>query len=131
MGCDFVCNSHRVDRDVRARLKPRLPLVVRFAGLRASGRLVEMFVDLPLDLCRRRGPKGPYAGADRAELRQLTGIDSVYEPRRVARDAHTGERSGSRRGGQATARSPVAVSRNAGRVRACRGLDVRDPAWPA
>ncbi len=40
----------------------------------------EVFLDTPLDLCRRRDPKGLYARAARGELRELTGIDAPYEP---------------------------------------------------
>ena len=39
----------------------------------------EVFLDTPLDLCRRRDPKGLYARAARGELQELTGIDAPYE----------------------------------------------------
>jgi bifunctional enzyme CysN/CysC len=41
---------------------------------------VEIFVDAPLEVCRRRDPKGLYGKAERGELRNFTGIDSPYEP---------------------------------------------------
>jgi len=48
---------------------------------RAVGlRFVEVFVDVPLEECERRDPKGLYARARRGEVREMTGIDSPYEP---------------------------------------------------
>lgn len=41
---------------------------------------VEVFVDTPLKECEKRDPKGLYAKARRGEIRNFTGIDSVYEP---------------------------------------------------
>uniref|UniRef100_UPI00210106B3 adenylyl-sulfate kinase n=2 Tax=Cellvibrio sp. OA-2007 TaxID=529823 RepID=UPI00210106B3 len=40
---------------------------------------VEVFVDTPLSECERRDVKGLYAKARRGELKNFTGIDSVYE----------------------------------------------------
>lgn len=45
-----------------------------------DGQFIEVFMDVPLDICRRRDPKGLYARAERGEIRQFTGIDSPYEP---------------------------------------------------
>ena len=45
-----------------------------------AGQFIEVFMDVPLDTCRRRDPKGLYARAERGEIRQFTGIDSPYEP---------------------------------------------------
>lgn len=53
----------------------------RFAReLFAEGEFVEVFVDAPLEECERRDPKGLYAKARRGEIKNFTGIDSVYEP---------------------------------------------------
>jgi bifunctional enzyme CysN/CysC len=41
---------------------------------------VEIFVDAPLEECRRRDPKGLYRKADAGQIRNFTGIDSPYEP---------------------------------------------------
>ena len=41
---------------------------------------MEVFVDASLDECERRDPKGLYAKARRGELKNFTGIDSIYEP---------------------------------------------------
>jgi adenylylsulfate kinase-like enzyme len=46
----------------------------------APGEFIEVFVDAPLEVCERRDPKGLYAKARRGELKNFTGIDSVYEP---------------------------------------------------
>jgi adenylylsulfate kinase-like enzyme len=41
---------------------------------------IEVFVDTPLDECRRRDPKGLYARSATGELRGLSGVDDPYEP---------------------------------------------------
>jgi sulfate adenylyltransferase len=42
-------------------------------------RFVEVFVDTPLAVCEERDSKSIYARARRGEIRQVTGIDDVYE----------------------------------------------------
>ncbi|TQI78902.1 adenylylsulfate kinase [Serratia fonticola] len=44
-----------------------------------EGRFVEVFVDTPLAICEARDPKGLYKKARAGELRNFTGVDSVYE----------------------------------------------------
>jgi bifunctional enzyme CysN/CysC len=44
-----------------------------------SDEFVEIFVDTPIDECRRRDPKGLYARADSGQLRNFTGVDAPYE----------------------------------------------------
>lgn len=44
------------------------------------GEFLEIFVDTPVEECRRRDPKGLYAKADAGELRNFTGVDGPYEP---------------------------------------------------
>jgi bifunctional enzyme CysN/CysC len=39
----------------------------------------EIFVDVPLEECRRRDPKGLYAAAAAGKIKNFTGIDSPYE----------------------------------------------------
>jgi bifunctional enzyme CysN/CysC len=39
-----------------------------------------VFVDTPIEECRRRDPKGLYAKADLGTLKNFTGVDSPYEP---------------------------------------------------
>ena len=45
-----------------------------------DGRFVEVFCDTPLDICRRRDPKGLYRKAQAGQIEQFTGIDAPYEP---------------------------------------------------
>ncbi len=45
---------------------------------------IEVFVDTPIEECRRRDPKGLYAKADRGGLKNFTGVDSPYEPPEAA-----------------------------------------------
>jgi len=44
-----------------------------------EGEFIEIYVDTPLDECRRRDPKGLYAKADAGTIRNFTGIDAPYE----------------------------------------------------
>ncbi len=44
-----------------------------------QNRFIEVFVDTPLAICEARDPKGLYKKARAGELRNFTGIDSVYE----------------------------------------------------
>lgn len=44
------------------------------------GEFIEIYVDTPVDECRRRDPKGLYAKADAGQLRNFTGVDAPYEP---------------------------------------------------
>ena len=43
---------------------------------------IEIYVDTPVDECRRRDPKGLYQRADAGQIRNFTGIDAPYEPPR-------------------------------------------------
>jgi bifunctional enzyme CysN/CysC len=51
----------------------------RAASLLAEGRFLEIFVDTPIEICRRRDPKGLYEKADRGKVLNLTGRDQPYE----------------------------------------------------
>ncbi|MBN2046820.1 MAG: adenylyl-sulfate kinase [Anaerolineaceae bacterium] len=56
----------RADRDtVRARVP--------------QGHFIEAFIDCPIEVCEQRDPKGLYKKARSGEIRNFTGIDSVYE----------------------------------------------------
>jgi bifunctional enzyme CysN/CysC len=46
----------------------------------ATGEFIEVFVDAPISVVEQRDPKGLYRRARRGELRNVTGIDSPYEP---------------------------------------------------
>jgi bifunctional enzyme CysN/CysC len=43
------------------------------------GEFLEVFVDTPVEECRRRDPKGLYKRADAGQLRNFTGVDAPYE----------------------------------------------------
>jgi adenylylsulfate kinase len=53
---------------------------------------IEVFVDCPLEICEQRDVKGLYAKARRGEIKDFTGIDSVFEePRNADIVVKTGE----------------------------------------
>ncbi len=43
------------------------------------GRFVEIFLDVPLEICESRDPKGLYKKARKGEIADFTGISSPYE----------------------------------------------------
>lgn len=45
-----------------------------------GGRFLEVYARCPLEVCKRRDPKGLYLRAAAGELQQVTGIDDPYEP---------------------------------------------------
>ncbi|HVY13946.1 MAG TPA: adenylyl-sulfate kinase [Rhodopila sp.] len=45
----------------------------------AEGEFLEIFVDTPIEECRRRDPKGLYVKADSGQIRNFTGVDAPYE----------------------------------------------------
>lgn len=59
-------SPHKVEREmVRTQL--------------AEGQFIEIFVDTPLETCEARDPKGLYKKARAGELKNFTGIDSIYQ----------------------------------------------------
>ncbi|MBS8259199.1 sulfate adenylyltransferase subunit CysN [Roseibium polysiphoniae] len=44
-----------------------------------QGEFIEVFVDTPLEECKKRDPKGLYAKAEAGEIKHFTGISSPYE----------------------------------------------------
>ncbi|HEX9325582.1 MAG TPA: sulfate adenylyltransferase subunit CysN [Reyranella sp.] len=52
----------------------------RAAALLPEERFLEIFVDTPIEICRRRDPKGLYEKADQGKVLNLTGRDQPYEP---------------------------------------------------
>ena len=44
-----------------------------------EGEFLEIFVDTPIEECRRRDPKGLYVKADSGQIRNFTGVDAPYE----------------------------------------------------
>ena len=47
--------------------------------LLAQSEFVEVFVDVPLEVCEQRDPKGLYKKARQGDIKHFTGIDSPYE----------------------------------------------------
>ena len=45
-----------------------------------EGEFIEAFVDCPIEVCEQRDPKGLYSKARAGQIRNFTGVDSVYEP---------------------------------------------------
>ncbi len=52
------------------------------AALHAADEIefLEIFVDVPLEVCEQRDPKGLYARARSGELTGMTGVGAPYEP---------------------------------------------------
>ena len=46
----------------------------------AGVQFCEVFLDVPLEECERRDPKGLYAAARRGDVQDFTGVSSPYEP---------------------------------------------------
>ena len=44
-----------------------------------AGEFLEIFVDTPVEECRRRDPKGLYQKADAGQIRNFTGVSAPYE----------------------------------------------------
>jgi bifunctional enzyme CysN/CysC len=87
---DRVENIRRVAEVARLLVDAGLIVVVAFISpyraerqfarnLFDPGEFIEVFVDTPLEECERRDVKGLYAKARRGELKNFTGIDSMYE----------------------------------------------------
>jgi bifunctional enzyme CysN/CysC len=76
-----LISPYRADRE-RARA------IHAEAGL----RFIEVFMDVPLEICERRDPKGLYARARAGEITGFTGVDDPYEaperPDLVLRPGH-------------------------------------------
>jgi len=45
-----------------------------------SNRFIEVFLNCPLDVCKKRDPHGIYTKAIKGEIKGVTGVDSPYEP---------------------------------------------------
>jgi len=44
-----------------------------------ENEFIEVFVDTPLEVCEKRDPKGLYKKARAGEIKDFTGVDSIYE----------------------------------------------------
>ncbi len=51
----------------------------RVRNMLPEGEFIEIFMDTPLSVCEERDPKGLYKKARSGEIKNFTGIDSVYE----------------------------------------------------
>jgi adenylyl-sulfate kinase len=45
-----------------------------------NAKFIEVYMDTPLEICEQRDPKGLYKKARAGEIKNFTGIDSIYEP---------------------------------------------------
>jgi adenylylsulfate kinase len=52
----------------------------RAALTEANTRFIEIYVDVPLEICEERDVKGLYKKVRKGEIKEFTGIDSPYEP---------------------------------------------------
>ncbi len=88
---DRVENIRRVAEVAKLMVDAGLIVLVSFISpFRSERRLaremvgpnefVEIFVDTPLEICIDRDPKGLYKKAQAGEIKNFTGIDSLYEP---------------------------------------------------
>ncbi len=88
---DRVENIRRIGEVARLMVDAGLIVLVSFISpfrserqmareLFSKDEFIEVFVDTSLDVCECRDPKGLYAKARRGELKNFTGIDSIYEP---------------------------------------------------
>jgi bifunctional enzyme CysN/CysC len=88
---DRVENIRRVAEISRLFVEAGLIVLVSFISPYRTERMLarervtedeflEIYVDTPIDECRRRDPKGLYARADAGQIRNFTGIDAPYEP---------------------------------------------------
>jgi bifunctional enzyme CysN/CysC len=87
---DRVENIRRAAEAARLMVDAGLIVIVSFISPYRSDRaaardrfdadeFIEVFVDTPIEECRRRDPKGLYARADAGKIRGFTGVDAPYE----------------------------------------------------
>lgn len=67
----FVCitafiSPYRSDRDLARRIAP-------------AGKFIEVYLNVPVEICEQRDPKGLYAKARSGEIRDFTGVSAPYE----------------------------------------------------
>ena len=88
---DRVENIRRAGEVARLMVDAGLVVLCAFVSpFRAERRMVrdlvgleefiEVFVDTPVEVCMERDPKGLYAKARAHTVRNVTGVDSPYEP---------------------------------------------------
>ena len=88
---DRVENIRRVGEVARLMVDAGLVVLAAFISpfraerqmvreLLEPGEFFEVFIDTPLSIAEQRDPKGLYKKARRGEIKNFTGIDSLYEP---------------------------------------------------
>lgn len=68
----FVCitafiSPYRSDREIARRIAP-------------PGKFVEIYLNVSVEVCEQRDPKGLYAKARAGQIKEFTGISAPYEP---------------------------------------------------
>lgn len=68
----FVCitafiSPYRSDRELARRIAP-------------EGKFIEVYLNVPVEVCAKRDPKGLYAKARAGQIQNFTGISAPYEP---------------------------------------------------
>lgn len=68
----FVCitafiSPYRSDRDIARKIAP-------------TGKFVEVYLNVPVEVCEKRDPKGLYAKARAGQIKDFTGVSAPYEP---------------------------------------------------
>ncbi|HEY0181840.1 MAG TPA: adenylyl-sulfate kinase [Rhodopila sp.] len=87
---DRVENIRRIAEVSRLFVEAGLIVLVSFISPYRAERMLarervggdeflEIFVDTPIEECRRRDPKGLYVKADSGQIRNFTGVDAPYE----------------------------------------------------
>ena len=87
---DRVENIRRIAEVSRLFVEAGLIVIVSFISPYRAERMLardrvggeeflEIFVDTPVEECRRRDPKGLYLKADAGQIRNFTGVDAPYE----------------------------------------------------
>ena len=87
---DRVENIRRIAEVSRLFVEAGLIVIVSFISPYRAERMLarervgedeflEIFVDTPIEECRRRDPKGLYQKADSGQIRNFTGVDAPYE----------------------------------------------------
>jgi len=87
---DRVENIRRIAEVSRLFVEAGLIVLVSFISPYRAERMLardrvgadeflEIFVDTPIEECRRRDPKGLYEKADSGQIRNFTGVDAPYE----------------------------------------------------
>ena len=87
---DRVENIRRVGEMARLMLDAGLIVMTSFISpfrderqmvrrMIEEGQFIEVFIDTPLEVAKKRDVKGLYAKADRGEIKNFTGIDSEYQ----------------------------------------------------